>query len=123
LKTTPKQRGGVTGKGFQPGASGNPGGRPKGFAARIKELTGGDDYPRIAEGFAVLAFGSPAERKKFFGEVVQVTARDRIAALIELRDSGPGRPAQTVIADTPHVPLFAMPNGSMPSMSKTSVPA
>jgi hypothetical protein len=29
LKTTPKQRGGVTGKGFLPGQSGNPGGRPR----------------------------------------------------------------------------------------------
>lgn len=29
LKTTKKQRGGVTGKGFMPGKSGNPGGRPK----------------------------------------------------------------------------------------------
>jgi hypothetical protein len=30
LRTTPKQRGGVTGKGFLPGHSGNAGGRPKG---------------------------------------------------------------------------------------------
>jgi hypothetical protein len=31
LRTTPKQRGGVTGQGFLPGQSGNPGGRPKGI--------------------------------------------------------------------------------------------
>ena len=30
MRTTPKQRGGVTGKGFLPGRSGNAGGRPKG---------------------------------------------------------------------------------------------
>lgn len=118
MRTTPKQRGGVTGKGFQPGESGNPGGRPKGFSARIKELTGGDDYPKIAEGLAVIAFGSGAQRKKFFGEDVKVTAKDRISALVELRDSGPGRPTQTIHTDSPHVPLFAMPAGSMPSVSK-----
>lgn len=34
--------GGVTGKGFVPGQSGNPGGRPKGFARRVKEEFGHD---------------------------------------------------------------------------------
>lgn len=34
-----KTAGGVTGKGFRPGKSGNPGGRPKGFGAYIREKT------------------------------------------------------------------------------------
>jgi hypothetical protein len=34
--------GGVTGKGFRPGQSGNPGGRPKGLAKAIRELVGED---------------------------------------------------------------------------------
>jgi hypothetical protein len=40
--------GGVTGKGFTPGVSGNPGGRPKGLSRRVRELVG-DDGHEIAE--------------------------------------------------------------------------
>jgi hypothetical protein len=39
-ETTPV--GGVTGKGFTPGVSGNPGGRPKGLSRRVRELVGED---------------------------------------------------------------------------------
>ena len=35
------------------------------------------------------------QREKFFGEPVAVSTRDRLAAMVELRDSGPGRPVQT----------------------------
>ena len=83
---------------WKPGQSGHPGGRPKGFVARIKDVCG-EDYERLAKGFEMIAFGPPAERRTFFGEPVTVTARDRIAAMVELRDSGPGRPAQTISAD------------------------
>jgi len=38
LRTTPKQRGGVTGKGFLPGRSGNAGGRPKRVAKLIETI-------------------------------------------------------------------------------------
>jgi hypothetical protein len=38
LKTTSKQRGGVTGRGFLPGRSGNPGGRPKRLAKLIETI-------------------------------------------------------------------------------------
>ena len=40
--------GGVTGKGFTPGVSGNPGGRPKGLSRRVREL-GGEDGEAIAK--------------------------------------------------------------------------
>jgi hypothetical protein len=40
--------GGVTGAGFRPGVSGNPGGRPRGLASRVRELVG-DDGNAIAE--------------------------------------------------------------------------
>jgi hypothetical protein len=36
------RNGGVTGAGFQPGVSGNPGGRPKGLTRRVRELVGND---------------------------------------------------------------------------------
>lgn len=43
--TTP---GGVTGRGFMPGQSGNPGGRPQGLARRVRDLVG-DDGRAIAD--------------------------------------------------------------------------
>ena len=38
----------MTGKGFTPGVSGNPGGRPKGLSRRVRELVG-EDGEAIAE--------------------------------------------------------------------------
>jgi hypothetical protein len=40
LPSTPKQRGGVTGKGFLPGVSGNPAGRPKSERRLLAEMYG-----------------------------------------------------------------------------------
>jgi hypothetical protein len=37
--TTRTRRGGVTGRGFLPGQSGNPGGRPRGIAALVRDQT------------------------------------------------------------------------------------
>jgi hypothetical protein len=42
------QIGGVTGKGFAPGVSGNPGGRPRGLSRRVRELVG-ENGDAIAE--------------------------------------------------------------------------
>jgi hypothetical protein len=42
FRTTSKQRGGVTGKGFLPGQSGNPGGRPRGERRVLQEMFGED---------------------------------------------------------------------------------
>lgn len=52
--TTRRLRGGVTGKGFEPGRSGNPGGRPKGTLldktlVELLEADGGRDSRAIAE--------------------------------------------------------------------------
>jgi len=105
----------ITGRGadgrFRAGRSGNPGGRPKGFVGRIKAVTGGDDYPKLVKGFAVIAFGTAKQREMFFGEPVTVSTRDRLAAMVELRDSGPGRPVQTLdLGDgSPDVPAFQLP--------------
>jgi Family of unknown function (DUF5681) len=48
IRPVTTQRGGVTGRGFQPGQSGNPGGKPKGLSRRVRELVG-DDGHAIAE--------------------------------------------------------------------------
>jgi hypothetical protein len=40
LTTTGKQRGGVTGRGFLPGQSGNPGGRPRSERKLLEQLYG-----------------------------------------------------------------------------------
>ena len=47
-RPTTTRIGGVTGKGFTPGVSGNPGGRPKGLSRRVRELVG-EDGEAIAE--------------------------------------------------------------------------
>jgi hypothetical protein len=39
--------GGITGKGFMAGRSGNPGGRPKGLAKATRELVGEDGMPLV----------------------------------------------------------------------------
>ena len=80
------QRGGVTGLGFQPGQSGNPGGRPKGPSRRVRELVG-DDGHAFAE---------------FMLEVMNdETARnaDRIEAAKWLADRTFGRAVQALDID------------------------
>ena len=62
LKTTDKQLGGATGHGFLPGRSGNPGGRPKGFAGLIRAHVGADGE-RLVEATILLAYGTPAQRR------------------------------------------------------------
>lgn len=75
--------GGVTGKGFTPGVSGNPGGRPKGLSRRVRELVGDN-------GEAIAAF--------MFELMTDPTARnaDRIEAAKWLGNRGFGRPIQGV---------------------------
>jgi hypothetical protein len=71
--------GGVTGKGFMPGQSGNPGGRPKGLVRRIREET--RDGDELVE-FMVRVFRDE-----------DAPRRDRIAAVEWLADRGWGKAA------------------------------
>ena len=75
--------GGVTGRGFVPGISGNPGGRPKGLTRRVRELVG-DDGSAIAE-FMHAVMVDDAER-----------TTDRLEAARWLADRGFGRSPQDV---------------------------
>lgn len=81
--------GGITGRGFLPGQSGNPGGRPKGLAAAARGAVGDD-------GRDLVAFFSAVMRgdRKALGERRPVALRDRMQAATWLADRGStSRPA------------------------------
>lgn len=78
--------GGVTGKGFMPGESGNPGGRPKGLAKRVREAVGRDGERLVT--LHVDVMDDPEQKMA-----------DRLAAARWLADRGFGRVA--LVADAP----------------------
>lgn len=91
--------GGVTGRGFRPGQSGNPGGRPKGLAALAREAVGGG-HDLVAFYLAVFKGDTKALRTR------KVTMRDRLQAGEWLAERGFGK-APIVVGipedDEPHV--------------------
>ena len=79
MRTTRKQRGGVTKKGFVPGRSGNPGGRPKGLVALIEgKLT------------------TSSEIVDFFLDKMRGEGRQAFEAACWLGDRLYGKPAQAL---------------------------
>jgi hypothetical protein len=90
VKTT--KIGGVTGAGFVPGQSGNPGGRPKGIARTVREVCGGSPL-RLAQGLLEIA------------EDPKARDRDRIAAYSELLDRGWGKAPAFLPASRAKTPL------------------
>ena len=89
------QLGGVTGRGFMPGKSGNPSGRPKGIAKAVREACGGDPTV-LVEGLLAIARGDGAG-----GEPAR--AADQIRATELLLAYGWGKP-----------PAFAPIDGTNP---------
>ena len=87
---TEKRPGGITGKGFMPGQSGNPGGRPKGLV-KISSC-----YERA------LARPFPGDQQgRTYAQViadrtVELAAEGRIDAIKEITDRTEGRSKQTI---------------------------
>jgi hypothetical protein len=100
LRTTAKQRGGVTGKGFLPGRSGNEGGRPAGGGLMRKRLLE-SFHQNEPQAMAALArrWGSP----KYVQDMLELLARlggelskdvgadTRGVEVILLNNTGPAR--------------------------------
>ena len=93
------RRGGITGAGFLPGQSGNPGGRPKGLARRVRELVG-DSGESIFQ-FMVDVLGDETAR-----------TADRLEAAKWLADRGFGKAVQAVEIDVPSSPGLACSRAS-----------
>lgn len=95
MSATEKQRGGVTGKGFQPGQSGNPGGRKPSLVEAVRKKVGADGS-KLVDLLALLAWGTSKQRETFFGEKVSVSAKDRLQAADMLAERGFGKAAQPI---------------------------
>lgn len=83
-KNNAKKLGGVTGKGFKPGQSGNPGGRPK--KKPLSEI-----YEEI--------FNDPGVREKVKQQIIKTMTSKGMAGVLERREAGErveGKVAQTV---------------------------
>lgn len=94
-----KRPGGVTGKGFLPGQSGNPGGRPKGS---IKMST------VFNRSLARLVPNDPEGRnyaQKIADTVVELAASGDVRAMKEVADRTEGRPGQMIIENRTGITL------------------
>ena len=84
--------GGITGRGFLPGRSGNPGGRPKGLAALVREQTK-DGMELVALQLKIMRGQLVVERTDQYGDTYKQTPsiKDRQKAVEWLADRGWGK--------------------------------
>ncbi len=87
MEQKPKRLGGVTGKGFLPGVSGNPGGRPQGLAQSVRRAT--HDGKMILDFMIAVARGMKIDGRK-------PRLADRVDANKWLADRGWGKPVQAM---------------------------
>ena len=89
------------GRPFEPGRSGNPGGRPRGLARKVREVLGDDDGETLARLWAGITSGVLVTSVPTYhpdGSVTQervverVSVADRIAASKLLAERGWGKP-------------------------------
>jgi hypothetical protein len=95
-----KKRGGVTGKGFLPGQSDNPGGRPR-EVADLRAMAREADPAIMRNLHYIVEFGRwPNEKRKVSDQI-------RMVAHLTLRDRGWGKPLQGCeVKNIPPLPLI-----------------
>lgn len=90
--------GGATGKGFKPGKSGNPGGRPKGLASRVREAAPADE---LADYFAAIWKKDLTKLAELKIDATEISLADRNKAADWLSERGYGKPASFALVEDP----------------------
>lgn len=90
------QPGGITGKGYKPGQSGNPGGKAKGLGRYIRERAGAEGKPMVDFALGVIEGKLPPELAKL---KLRITLDHVQWACNYISDRGWGKPTQMLVGD------------------------